>query len=45
MDLLFQETWEQWLGQELEKKARELRRALALGMNLGFSVPPRAAGL
>jgi ATP-dependent exoDNAse (exonuclease V) beta subunit len=34
MDLLFQETWDQWLGQELEKKARELRRALALGMNL-----------
>ena len=34
MDLLFQETWDRWLGQELEKKARELRRALALGMNL-----------
>ncbi len=34
LDMLFQETWEQWLGQEIEKKAQPLRRALTLGMKL-----------
>ncbi len=34
MDLLFQETWDQWLGKEMEKKPEALRRALALGMEM-----------
>jgi ATP-dependent exoDNAse (exonuclease V) beta subunit len=34
MDLLFQETWDQWLGKEMEKKPGVLRRALALGMEM-----------
>ena len=34
LDMLFQETWEQWLGQEIEKKAKALQRALTLGMKL-----------
>jgi ATP-dependent helicase/nuclease subunit A len=34
MDLLFQETWDQWLGKEMEKKPAVLRRALALGMEM-----------
>jgi ATP-dependent helicase/nuclease subunit A len=34
MDLLFQETWDQWLVKEMEKKPAVLRRALALGMEM-----------
>ncbi|MBU1207446.1 MAG: UvrD-helicase domain-containing protein [Proteobacteria bacterium] len=34
MDMLFQEIWELWLGQELEKKSVPLRRALTRGMSL-----------
>ncbi len=34
LDMLFQEAWESWLGEELGKKAAPLRRALALGMSL-----------
>ena len=34
LDLLFQETWDQWLRQEIEKKSHPLRRALALGLSL-----------
>ncbi|MBP1719329.1 MAG: UvrD/REP helicase, partial [Deltaproteobacteria bacterium] len=34
LDMLFQETWESWLGRELEKKQTPLRRALTLGMRL-----------
>lgn len=34
LDMLFRETWEEWLGQEIEKKAEALRRALTLGMKL-----------
>ena len=34
LDLLFQETWEQWLGKEMEKKPAVLRRAMALGMEV-----------
>ncbi len=34
MDLLFQETWEEWLGREMERRAPELRRALLLHMDL-----------
>jgi len=34
LDLLFQEAWDQWLRQEIEKKSPPLRRALALGLSL-----------
>lgn len=34
LDLLFREVWENWLGQEMEKKAPPLRRALILGLEL-----------
>jgi len=34
LDMLFQEVWEVWLKQEMEKKAGPLRRALASGMSL-----------
>jgi ATP-dependent helicase/nuclease subunit A len=34
MEMLFQEVWELWLGQELGKKSAPLRRALTLGMSL-----------
>jgi ATP-dependent helicase/nuclease subunit A len=34
MDLLFQEVWDQWLTEEMEKKPAILRRALALGMEM-----------
>jgi len=34
MEMLFQEVWELWLAQELEKKSAPLRRALTLGMSL-----------
>jgi len=34
LDMLFQEAWEGWLREEMEKKARPLRRALASGMKL-----------
>jgi len=35
LDLLFTETWEQWLKEEIEGKPPALRRALLLGMDLG----------
>ena len=34
MEMLFQEVWELWLGQELGKKSAPLRRALTLGMSV-----------
>lgn len=34
LDLLFQEVWENWLRQEMEKKAPALKRALILGLGL-----------
>lgn len=34
IDILFKEAWDQWLGEEMEKKSGALRRALALGLNL-----------
>jgi len=34
MEMLFQEVWELWLGQELGKKSAPLRRALTLGMSM-----------
>ncbi|MDI6752985.1 MAG: UvrD-helicase domain-containing protein [Thermodesulfobacteriota bacterium] len=34
LEMLFQEVWELWLGQELWKKSAPLRRALSLSMSL-----------
>lgn len=34
LDLLFQEVWENWSRQEMEKKAPPLKRALTLGLEL-----------
>ena len=45
MDLLFQEIWDQWLGQEMEKKAGGAAPGPGPGHEFGFSSPPRAAGL